>query len=246
MTVRGGSSDQQGTNEETPVPNKTFDLIQQFIDQRSDYRPRKARQTHWALLHTESKTRLDDLLSISSELQKSAQKRRTTPSRTPLLNMMKRPTTPFSSTPMSSNKKDVRVQEHEITSWTFINSLVQRRAKLCASSCEEFRAQSFLGELHTECDGRVKTLHVKLEQLKSGNTSNGDDEPVAKRQKTDGNGAGFYFFRDYQSLDAHSSDADQADSTTTTDTAELINETQIKLCLWSNLLGSVKEIVDEK
>lgn len=53
---------------------------------------------------------------------------------------------------------------------------------------------------------------------------------------------GSIFFRDYNSIDAHSS----GDATNKSNSDELINETQIKLCLWSNLLASVNEILDEK
>ncbi|KAL7507601.1 hypothetical protein ACHAXN_004760 [Cyclotella atomus] len=229
---------------ETPITHKTLDLIQQFINQRSNYHPVKARQTLWTQIATESQSRLDALLSISSEVnekKKSAQKKRATPSRTPLLNMLKRPATPSSS--MSSllitGKKDIEAQEHEITSWTFINSMTQKRAKLCTSSCEDFRAQSFLGELYTECDVRVRSLHGRLAQLKSDSSSCPAYEPHSKRQRTE---AGtHYFFRDYHSLDTS-----ESDGLTTGNNDELVNEVQIKLCLWSNLLASVKEIVDEK
>lgn len=197
----------------------------------------KARQTLWTQIATESQSRLDALQSISSELnekKKSAQKKRATPSRTPLLNMLKRSTTPSSSTNLSiSSKKDVEAQEHEIVSWTFINSMTQKRAKLCTSSCEEFRAQSFLGELYAECDSRVRVLHDRLAQLKSDSSSY---EPHnTKRQKTE---ASQYFFRDYDCLDAHNG----PDGVKNANNDELVNEVQIKLCLWSNLLASVKEI----
>jgi hypothetical protein len=234
------------TSKETTVSSKIWDLIQQFIHQRSDYRPHKQRQTHWTQLHAESQTRLEHLSYISLERQesnkKSAQKRRATPSRTPLLNMIKRPGTPLSLlTPLSSNKAEIMsAAEHEITSWTFINSMINKRAQLCTSSCEEFRAQSFLGELYTECGLRVEVLKAGLEHLKTHDKKEHPVEPLAKRQKTDA--TRFYFFRDYNSIDAHSSE----DATNKSNSDELINETQIKLCLWSNLLASVKEIVDEK
>lgn len=232
--------------EEAIITDKTWSLIQQFINRRSNYLPQKYRQIHWAQIQTESQSRLDNLLSISSELQETKnQKRKQTPSRTPLLKMMNRPTTPLSLTPVSSNKKDISyVHEGQITSWTFINSVVQKRARLCTSSCEEFRAQSFLRELYDICDARVNILKEKMEQIKLRRSQDdSDNSPITNFQKM--NESKRYFFRDYHSLDAHTSDARLSGCESSKD-EELIRSIQIKLCLWSNLLASVREIFDEK
>ena len=239
ISMDGGASNAQDAD----VEQETWDRIQKFIDQRADYRPRKQRQTHWAALNTESQSRLDALFSAEQEKKRSkrrsAKKMRETPSRTPLLNVARRPSTPVSLTPLTSNKREMpTVYDGAITSWSFINSMVQKRAKLCTASCEEFRSQSFFEELHDECNVRVKLLHAKLEQAKHHGTSS---EVVSSASAELGT-TPYYFFRDYYCLNSHShlSDAQMVN------TEELINEIQIKLCLWSNLLASVKEIVDEK
>ncbi|KAL3798858.1 hypothetical protein HJC23_004646 [Cyclotella cryptica] len=220
-SIHTKSSHDTGINhtEEPPVSDKTWDLIRQFLQQRNEYHPRKQRQNYWVQLNQESKSRLDDLLSIASEkLQDknqvlSSQKRKSTPSRTPLLGMIKkRPTTPtLSLTPLSSNRTETHKQtlhDHQISSWTFINQMVKKRTELCTSSCESFRAQPFLQQLHVECDLRCKVLNAKLQRLKcqelaeygeempSLTTENGSNrkraattvsESVAKRHKRDGN-----------------------------------------------------------
>lgn len=275
---------------EAPCSDETWELIETFLDQRSEYLPRKQRQQHWVQLNAESQSRLDNLLSIAAEAQEktalSSHKKKATPSLTPLLNMMKkRPTTPtLSLTPLSSNRKDAQhpgKHEHEISSWTFINRMVQKRANLCTSSCESFRSQPFLEKLYAECNSRCNVLAAILQRLRRsveipGDKSSGSgekraaaakSESQAKRQKIDDDvdadqiansqssylgptktpPKDFYFFRDYQSIDAHSHNPQANQNTTNmSNTVELINETQIKLCLWSNLLSSVREIVDEK
>ena len=237
----GGDSNAQDAD----VEQETWDRIQKFIDQRADYRPRKQRQTHWEALNSESQSRLDALLSAEQEKKgskrRSAKKKRETPSRTPLLNVVRRPSTPVSLTPLTSNKRELpAVYDGAITSWTFINSMVQKRANLCTASCEEFRSQSFFGELHDECNARVKVLHAKLELAKHhGTSSEAVPSATAELETT---ASPYYFFRDYHGINSHHSDSSQ----NVNNNEELINEIQIKLCLWSNLLASVKEIVGEK
>ena len=243
---------QENIHDEDPVTDKIWSLIQQFIHQRSEYRPRKERQTHWTQLHSESQSRLNHLLSLEQEkpLKKA------TPSRTPLLGMVKKYTGTSLLTPLSSNKTDVQVaNQHEISCWTFINGMVQKRARLCTASCDEFRSQSCLGELYNECNLRVKLLNDKLEQLKRqddvvGSLTSGHEtkkgvsdemEPITKRSKIDSESS-YYFFRDYHSVDLHSLETSQLK---VTNLDESIKEIQIKLCLWSNLLASMKEIVGE-
>lgn len=156
---------------EPPVSDTTWDHIHQFIQQRNEYHPLKQRKNYWVQLNQESTSRLDDLLEKIHEENRwlSSQKRKSTPSRTPLLTMIKkRTTTPtLSLTPMSTNRTETHREtphDHEISSWTFIDRMVRKRTELCTSSCESFRAQPFLEKLQIECDLRCKVLNAILQR----------------------------------------------------------------------------------
>lgn len=190
---------------ESPVPSEIWTLIHKFLQQRNKYYPLKQRQLHWNQLNTEAQSRLDYLMSISSEIEgrynlkqqpQTLSKRRRvgmsmTP-HTPMFSVTKRSSggTPgMSLTPLSSNRKsqsqhsfmddEFDEQIASIPSWNFINGMLQRRARLCTVSCEAFKEQPFLTKLNEECEERCRVLEGVLGRLGGqrggGQTGGGED-----------------------------------------------------------------------
>ena len=155
-----------------------------------------------------------------------------------------------------------------IPSWNFIGQMLQRRSRLCIQSCTSFRSQPFLAQLRDEAEMRCKVLEGVLQKLKTGITLGEDDNsnndgntkregsmianPVGKRRKSEVGVGSIHQSSDvpsslghfFSNKNIHTTNNGIDDETNQFD-EESIMEAQMKLCLWSSLLSSVKEIVDE-
>lgn len=175
----------------------------------------------------------------------------------------------LSLTPQSSNRNAPALSQNEreiastIPAWTFINRMLQRRSKLCTESCQAFRSQPFFAELRNEAEMRCEILKRVLKRLKLGSTRKQDHNvhikkrvgsglticASGKRQKL-GTGAPGPTIPSSSSFGHFNSDEysqmtkNDLDDECCLDENAIV-ETQMKLCLWSSLLSSVKEIVDE-
>eukprot|EP00580_Thalassiosira_gravida_P015206 CAMPEP_0201658422 /NCGR_PEP_ID=MMETSP0494-20130426/1301_1 /ASSEMBLY_ACC=CAM_ASM_000839 /TAXON_ID=420259 /ORGANISM="Thalassiosira gravida, Strain GMp14c1" /LENGTH=348 /DNA_ID=CAMNT_0048135407 /DNA_START=52 /DNA_END=1098 /DNA_ORIENTATION=+ len=265
----------EGNDAEGLVDNEIWGLIERFLQRRSEYRPHKERRIHWEKINVEAQSRLDHLASITSSIDEensmvpmqSRSSSSLTP-RTPLFSMSGRVgsmTTPSQSlTPQSSNRNAPRLSETErelastVPSWNFMSQMLRRRSKLCTESCRSFRSQPFLAELRNEAELRCAILGRVLKFLKIGTPRKQErcgkkrDMPTTrtskgKRQKLEMEVTGasipssleHFFSNEYTKLTNHDLDVENCID------EDSIMVTQMKLCLWSLLLSSVKEIVDE-
>ncbi|KAL9183839.1 hypothetical protein ACHAXT_004695 [Thalassiosira profunda] len=265
----GGEGD---ASTEGPVDGETWDLIAQFLWRRAEYRPHRDRQVHWANVSAAAQSRLDRLLSVTSadmDARTIAQRTSSLTPRTPSVfsaagRGARSPA--MSLTPLSSNKKRApkltqgeREAASALPSWTFIHNMLQRRSKICTQSCEDYRSQPFLTELREEAEMRCTALGKVLMQLQTGGGAQrrnekkreGDAflEVAGKRQKviavqpTVPSSLGQHLpSRTISAPGAAALDSNEGSG----DSEDLIMETQMKLCLWSSLLSSVKEVVEEK
>ena len=276
--------------EESPVGNEVWVLIDQFLKRRSDYHPYKERLNHWSKVNDEAKSRIEHLSSISSSMEEEekplpsilSRARKSLTPRTPkLFSLMGRGTTNslrnLSLTPQSSNRNannGNKLSQNDIElvgsipSWNLINQMLQRRSQLCTESCQLFRSQPFLTQLHDEAEMRCNVLKGVLQNLKIGkvvgsNTHGTENKkkregiammnPVRKRQRLDGGTAvasslSHFFSSSKRTLESPTtdiSDDGNHDKQSGEDNNDAIMEAQMKLCLWSSLLSSVKEITDE-
>ncbi|KAL7545836.1 hypothetical protein ACHAWF_009193 [Thalassiosira exigua] len=259
---------------EGPVRDEIWDLVDTFLRRRDGYGPLKEQRVHWTRVHGEARTRLDRLLATTSSREEEAkpslqlQRSSSLTPRTPLFVASGRGSvaTPSLSlqslTPPSSNRhghagrlsQGEREAAGAVPSWHFVRRMLQRRSDLCAESCRSFRSQPFLGRLRDEAEARCGTLEGALKRLKLGRGTEKQDgkkrggatmnSPACKRLKSGvdhstPSSLGHFFSSGTPKLTtAQLNDECDHDE-------EAIMETQMKLCLWSSLLASVKEIVDE-
>eukprot|EP00581_Thalassiosira_minuscula_P005852 CAMPEP_0183746880 /NCGR_PEP_ID=MMETSP0737-20130205/66979_1 /TAXON_ID=385413 /ORGANISM="Thalassiosira miniscula, Strain CCMP1093" /LENGTH=345 /DNA_ID=CAMNT_0025982587 /DNA_START=64 /DNA_END=1101 /DNA_ORIENTATION=+ len=255
--------------------SEIWDLIELFLKRRTEYRPHKERQIHWAKINAEAHDRLNHLTTIAPVEEEKAlptQRSSSLTPRTPLFSVSgragaKSPNN-LSLTPQSSNRnsapklsQDERELASTIPAWKLINQVLQRRSKLCTNSCESFRSQPFLAKLRNEAEMRCSVLERALKRLKEGSTPFEKQKHIekkregsemingmGKRRKLSRAGAtkptipsslGHFFSDEYTGLKRNGFDDECLVD------EEAIMETEMKLCLWSSLLSSVKEIVDE-
>lgn len=265
-----GNGDVSLKFEERPVKSEVWDLVELFLQHRMDYRPHKQRQLHWTKISTEAKSRLDHLLSLSTEEEEGIRQLQTnnrtlvTTPRTPMFTVIRGSTTPHQSslTPQSSNRnnppktsqssdRDVITSCSAIPSWNFINHMVQRRSRLCTQSCQSFRSMPFLDELQDEANMRCKALVKALVDLKVGKRKNKQERVVdgvtagyndGKRQKIEISKQPVTpsLFETLRSGEYVISNQSGAGDYD----KDCIVEMKIKYQLWTSLLSSLKEIVD--
>mmetsp|Transcript_505 Transcript_505/g.1121 ORF Transcript_505/g.1121 Transcript_505/m.1121 type:complete len:354 (+) Transcript_505:256-1317(+) len=269
-----GAAMDKDNDSEGLVGSEIWDLIERFLQRRMEYPPHKERQIHWTEINAEAQSRLDHLVSITSSVEEEkilpmqSRSSSLTP-RTPLFSVSGRGsmTPSMSLTPQSSNRNAPKLSQKEremaitIPAWNIINQMLQRRSKLCTNSCQSFRSQPYLARLRNEADMRCNILERVMERLKVGTSGKHQNEkkregttiriPLGKRQKleidvtrpTIPSSLGHFFSNEYSSTLTRN-DRDARDDEICLD-EDSIMETQMKLCLWSSLLSSVKEIVDE-
>ena len=180
--------------------------------------------------------------------------------------------TPQSSNRNANNDNKLSQNDIElvssIPSWNLINQMLQRRSRLCTESCHSFRSQPFLTQLHDEAQMRCNVLKevlqkLKMEEVVGSNKHVAENNkkreglammmnPARKRQRLEGGTAGTsslsHFFSSGKSTLASTTDVSDDgnyDKQSCEDNNDAIMEAQMKLCLWSSLLSSVKEITDE-
>ena len=180
--------------------------------------------------------------------------------------------TPQSSNRNANNDNKLSQNDIElvssIPSWNLINQMLQRRSRLCTESCHSFRSQPFLTQLHDEAQMRCNVLKgvlqkLKMEEVVGSNKHVAENNkkreglammmnPARKRQRLEGGTARTsslcqFFSSGKSTLESTTgiSDDGNYDKQSCEDNNDAIMEAQMKLCLWSSLLSSVKEITDE-
>ena len=193
--VLNGGDDDASDNKDTegPVSSDLWGLIEQFLQQKKEWHPRKKQQLHWNRMSTEAESRLDRAVSTSSYLPEEnvhlTQGRRMmgisqlTPHTQSSLGMSGRSPIPMrqlsysGSTPnkafstFTSNNQFHAfhdTSDSTIPSWNFITRMLQRHSKICTNSCESLRTQPFLERLHGESKMRCQILERVLNDLKTG------------------------------------------------------------------------------
>jgi len=180
--------------------------------------------------------------------------------------------TPQSSNKNKSTSNELSQNDIElassIPSWNLINSMLDRRKELCTKSCISFRKQPFLTKVHDEATKRCKVLEGVLQSMKIGGGSNskrksnekkregprGVTSQVGKRQKIEVSRPSLLgsFLNDQYSDEVKVADVDNSNATEQTrneeegnDDEDSIMKAKMKLVLWTALLKSIKEIIDE-
>ena len=240
-----------GDEGDQAVSNDTWELLEEFLGRRDEYRPYRERASHWSAISDEAASRLEELENESTTdhvPQSRPQSRRgTLPPRTPLFSSS------MSLTPLSSNRKDSEhcaVTETAVPAWNFINHMLTERSKIVDNDCKKFRSERFLTELCSESEQRVQQLKKAYLNLVRGSSSSSndaigvslDDSKGPKRARSKSS----LLVNNFPVANAETSRSEEDPSMSTINEKDSATILHHKLWLWSLLLSSVKDIVNEE
>ena len=226
------------------VSNDTWELVEEFLRRRDEYKPFRERATRWSAISDEAASRLEELEdgSTTDHVPPSRPQSRcgsTLTPRTPLFSSS------MSLTPLSSNRKDSEqcsMGATTVPAWNFINHMLNKRSKIVDDGCKKFRSERFLTELCSESEQRVISLKkAYLNLVRDSNTLHDSKEPKRARRSKSSLLANHFSLADEET--PPSEEDPSISKTNDKDSATILHH---KLCLWSLLLSSVKDIVNEE
>ncbi|EJK62822.1 hypothetical protein THAOC_16553 [Thalassiosira oceanica] len=230
------------------VSNDTWELVEEFLGRRDDYKPYRERAIYWKNISNEAESRLEELdnESTTDHVPPSRPQSRcgsTLPPRTPLF------TSSMSLTPLSSNRNDSGhcSAREQPPAWNFINHMLNKRSNIVDDDCKKFRSERFLTELCSESERRVISLQKAYQNLVRGSNSSDaidvslDDSKGPKRARSKSS----LLVNHFSVADAETPQSEEDPSISEMNEKDSSIILHHKLWLWSLLLSSVKEIVND-